>query len=142
MYQLIFGKFSASIDNDLHVSKLEKKCENYQYEASVNLEKLEIDSPTTQDKNFELKSTKTFSKDKEQENMTTILFTNKPLSTIDTSCQDANENCESWSKRGECIRNQKFMNIECKKSCLVCSQTLTSSSVTKNSLNAIDLSSN
>ena len=33
---------------------------------------------------------------------------------------DADENCESWAKSGECFRNEGFMHKSCRASCHVC----------------------
>ena len=54
---------------------------------------------------------------------------------------DLNENCASWTAKGECQRNRQFMNIECKKSCNLCEADKTTKFVSKTTTTTkIDLS--
>ena len=39
---------------------------------------------------------------------------------IDQTCEDTNNNCEDWAKRGECSSNPQYMLIYCRESCESC----------------------
>lgn len=40
---------------------------------------------------------------------------------MDEICSDVDQNCAGWSASGECVRNPKFMEMSCRKSCGFCS---------------------
>lgn len=35
-------------------------------------------------------------------------------------CEDQNESCNSWARKGECRKNPSFMMLNCRKSCGTC----------------------
>jgi hypothetical protein len=37
-------------------------------------------------------------------------------------CEDNHDECDAWASLGECFANPKYMNLECQKSCNVCSE--------------------
>jgi hypothetical protein len=37
-------------------------------------------------------------------------------------CQDNQDDCGNWASKGECFAKPGYMNLECQKSCNVCSQ--------------------
>jgi hypothetical protein len=36
-------------------------------------------------------------------------------------CKDNSDHCEHWASVGECTKNPGFMNVDCRKSCELCS---------------------
>ena len=42
------------------------------------------------------------------------------FSNLGVPCDDSNENCPDWSKKGECEKNPNYMLTYCRKSCQVC----------------------
>jgi len=43
-----------------------------------------------------------------------------PRTGLNCPCHDRNWNCKSWAARGECQRNQRYMKVNCRKSCHLC----------------------
>ena len=35
-------------------------------------------------------------------------------------CEDKNEKCQEWANSGQCKKNPKLMNVECRRSCELC----------------------
>merc|ERR1719154_95668 len=48
------------------------------------------------------------------------------------TCEDKNEFCGDWKRKGECTKNPEFMNESCKKSCGKCGTTTSNNCVDDN----------